>query len=74
MKTTVELDEQVFRRAKMKAAATGRPLRDLIQAALIRELDFLDGEEDLWLEEASKIAANSSIRDAVKSIADGRKY
>ena len=34
MKTTIELPEELFRRAKAEAALTGRNLRDLIEEGL----------------------------------------
>lgn len=39
MRTTVELSDEVFRRAKAEAALRGRKLKDLIEEGLRRVLD-----------------------------------
>lgn len=39
MKTTVEMPEELYRRAKAEAAMKGRRLKDLIQEGLHRVLD-----------------------------------
>jgi hypothetical protein len=38
MKTTIELPEPIFRRAKIHAAATGQTLKQLVLISLSREL------------------------------------
>ena len=39
MKTTIEIPEQLYRRAKSEAALRGRRLKDLIEDGLTRVLD-----------------------------------
>ena len=39
MKTTVEMPEELYRRAKAEAAMRGRPLKDLIEEGLHRVLN-----------------------------------
>lgn len=46
-RTTVTLDEDVFRAVKIKAARTGRRDSQVIEEALRRDLG-LEGLEDLW--------------------------
>lgn len=43
MKTTVELSDQLYRRAKMAAAAQGRRLKDLVEEGLERVLETPSG-------------------------------
>ena len=44
MKTTVELPDELFRRAKATAALRGRKLKDLVEEGLRRVLDAPDVE------------------------------
>jgi hypothetical protein len=46
-RTTVTLDEAVFRAVKVKAARTGKRDSQVIEEALRRDLG-LEGLEDLW--------------------------
>lgn len=46
-RTTVTLDEEVFRAVKIKAARTGRRDSQVIEESLRRDLG-LEGLEDLW--------------------------
>jgi hypothetical protein len=39
MRTTVDLSDEIFRRAKAEAALSGRKLKDLIEEGLRRVLD-----------------------------------
>lgn len=45
MRTTVTLDEDVYRAVKVKAARTGKRESQVIEDALRRDLDWLD---DVW--------------------------
>jgi hypothetical protein len=47
MRTTVTLDEDVFRAVKIKAARTGKRDSQVIEDSLRRDLD-LEGLEDIW--------------------------
>lgn len=44
MKTTVELPDELFRRAKAAAALRGRKLKDLVEEGLRRVLDAPDAD------------------------------
>ena len=46
-RTTVTLDEEVFRAVKIKAARTGKRDSQVIEESLRRDLG-LEGLEDLW--------------------------
>jgi hypothetical protein len=45
MRTTVDLSDQLFRRAKAEAALRGRKFKDLIEEGLLRVLDFPEDPE-----------------------------
>lgn len=45
MKTTVELSDDLYRRAKAAAALRGQRLRDLVEEGLRRVIDSPDGAE-----------------------------
>ncbi len=47
MRTTVTLDEDVFRAVKIKAARTGKRDSQVIEESLRRDLG-IEGLEDLW--------------------------
>jgi hypothetical protein len=56
MKTTLEIPDAVFRRAKSKAAAQGMPLRQFVTEAVEEKLksDALQ-EEKPWLKHMGKL-------------------
>jgi hypothetical protein len=45
MKTTIELDDDLFRRSKAEAALRGQSLKDFFTAALLDYLDDVRGPE-----------------------------
>lgn len=45
MKTTIEISDQLLIDAKKKAAELRRPMRDIVEMALRRELERLAGHE-----------------------------
>jgi hypothetical protein len=49
MKTTLEIPDSTFRRAKAKAAERGIPLRQLVTEALEETLRPEDGDRQPWL-------------------------
>ncbi len=49
MKTTVEISDALFRRAKSAAAERGIPLRELIEEALTDKLRVRAEEERPWM-------------------------
>jgi len=42
VKTTIEIDDELLRRAKVRAAERGEPLKALLERGLQRELDETD--------------------------------
>jgi hypothetical protein len=73
MKTTLEIDDQLFREAKVTAASEGLHLRELIERALTRELAYRNREVEAWLREAAAIAQQGGIADAVAAVREQRR-
>jgi len=56
MKTTLEIPDAVFRRAKSKAAAQGMPLRQFVTEAVEEKLKSdASREEKPWLKHVGKL-------------------
>jgi hypothetical protein len=56
MKTTLEIPDAIFRRAKARAAERDIPLRQLVTEALSRELDSRPGDtKPEWLKWAGQL-------------------
>jgi hypothetical protein len=55
MKTTLEIPDALFRRAKSAAAEQGIPLRELVSEALAEKLRARGGEEKPWLKAFGKL-------------------
>ena len=55
MKTTVEVPDALFRRAKSAAAQRGIPLRILISEALADKLDTAQSQDKPWMESFGKL-------------------
>ncbi len=55
MKTTIEVPDALFRRAKSVAAQRGIPLRALVSEALTDKLRTTDTEDKPWLESFGKL-------------------
>ena len=55
MKTTLEIPDALFRRAKSAAAEQGIPLRELVSAALAEKLRVRGVEEKPWLKAFGKL-------------------
>jgi len=56
MKTTLEIPDAVFRRAKSKAAAQGMPLRQFVTEAVEEKLKSdASREEKAWLKHMGKL-------------------
>lgn len=55
MKTTVEIPDALFRRAKSAAAERGIPLRALVSEALADKLRARDGSEKPWMKTFGKL-------------------
>jgi len=57
MKTTVEIPDALFRRAKSAAAERGIPLRELVSEALADKLRVNRIEERPWMKSFGKLRA-----------------
>jgi hypothetical protein len=55
MKTTLEIPDPLFRRAKSAAAERGIPLRALVTEALADKLRVTGGEEKPWMKSFGKL-------------------
>jgi predicted DNA binding CopG/RHH family protein len=56
MKTTLEIPDAIFRRAKSKAAAQGVPLRQFVTEAVEEKLKTITShEEKPWLKHMGKL-------------------
>jgi hypothetical protein len=55
MKTTLEIPDQLFRRAKSVAAEQGIPLRELVTEALADKLRSARSGEKPWLKSFGKL-------------------
>lgn len=55
MKTTLEIPDALFRRAKSAAAEQGIPLRELVSEALAERLRGRRGEDKPWLNTFGKL-------------------
>ena len=82
MKTTVEIPDALFRRAKSAAADRGVPLRELISEALADKLSPNRAEDRRWMKSFGKLKAvrkesariNRRIEEAFENIeAEDRK-
>ena len=57
MKTTLEIPDALFRRAKSAAAQRGIPFRELVSDAIAEKLNANRREERLWMESFGKLRA-----------------
>lgn len=55
MKTTIEIPDALFRRAKSAAAEQGIPLRELVSEALAEKLRARGGGQKPWLKTFGKL-------------------
>jgi hypothetical protein len=55
MKTTLEIPDPLFRRAKSAAAEQGIPLRTLVTEALAEKLRVPGGEDKPWMKSFGKL-------------------
>ena len=55
MKTTIEIPDTLFRRAKSAAAERGIPLRALVSEALVNKLRVHDGDSKPWMQAFGKL-------------------
>ena len=57
MKTTLEIPDALFRRAKSAAAERGIRFRELVSEAIAEKLNANRREERLWMESFGKLRA-----------------
>lgn len=50
MRTTIRIDDELYRRVKQRAAATGRTIGDVIADAVRLALDGVDSDQDVPVE------------------------
>ena len=55
MKTTIEIPDALFRRAKSKAAERGSPLRELVSEALDEKLRSVAAKDKPWMKSFGKL-------------------
>jgi hypothetical protein len=55
VKTTLEIPDALFRRAKSKAAERGIPLRELVSEAIAEKLSAGDSQTKPWLRSFGKL-------------------
>jgi hypothetical protein len=65
MKTTLEIPDQLFRRAKSFAAEKGIPLRELVSDALAEKLRGGGNDEKPWMKSFGKLR---NMREETKRI------
>jgi hypothetical protein len=78
MRTTVDLSDDLMRRAKKKAADDGVPLRDVVEAALRSYLSHRSAETGYkfqWTTESGELMPGIDLddRDSLFDIMDGIK-
>jgi hypothetical protein len=65
MKTTLEIPDQLFRKAKSFAAEQGIPLRELVSDALAEKLRGRGNDEKPWMKSFGKLR---NMREETKRI------
>jgi hypothetical protein len=78
VRTTLEINDQLFRQAKKKAADDGIPLRRVVEAALQRYLSGQPSQENYrlqWRPQKGRLLPGVRIddRDSLFDIMEGRK-
>ena len=78
MRTTLEINDLLFRQAKKKAADDGIPLRKVVEAALRRYLSGQPPQENyrlLWRPQKGRLLPGVRIddRDSLFDTMEGRK-
>jgi len=74
MKTTVELPEELFRRAKAEAALRGRKFKDLVEEGLRLVLQTPRGERERPRLEELMSAARGVVDSGVADLASNPKH
>jgi Arc/MetJ family transcription regulator len=78
MRTTIDLNDALLRKAKQRAARDGTTLRELVEAALRRYLGGAAGPQRYelkWRTESGRLQPGVRIedRDSLFDIMDGRR-
>jgi hypothetical protein len=78
MRTTIDIGDELMRRAKKKAADDGVPLRDVVESALRRYLSDKPKESGYklrWTTEKGELMPGVDLddRDSLFDIMDGRR-
>jgi hypothetical protein len=68
MKTTLEIPDQLFRRAKSAAAAKGIPLRELVTEALAEKLRDRGSGEKPWMNSFGRLRGLRSETARINAI------
>lgn len=68
MKTTIEIDDRLFRAARMHALDTSRPFRAVVEAALKEYLDRGGGRPTGADDRAARLARVEAILQATDSL------
>ncbi|MDQ2948616.1 MAG: hypothetical protein M3Y27_22215 [Acidobacteriota bacterium] len=71
MKTTLEIPDTLFRRAKSAAAEQGVPLRELVTEALREKLGDRAGEGKPWLKTFGKLRSLRKETARINRIIEG---
>lgn len=71
MKTTLEIPDQLFRRAKSVAAEQGIPLRELVTEALAEKLRSAGGGDKPWLKSFGKLRNLRAETARINAIIEG---
>jgi hypothetical protein len=71
MKTTLEIPDQLFRRAKSVAAEQGIPFRELVTAALAEKLRASGDKDKPWLKSFGKLRGLRTETARINAIIDG---
>jgi hypothetical protein len=71
MKTTLEIPDQLFRRAKSVAAEQGIPLRELVTEALAEKLRTPGGGNRPWLKSFGKLHSLRAETARINTIIEG---
>jgi len=78
MRTTLDINDVLFRAAKRKAAERGTSLRDVVETALRQHLGKAPGKAGYtlhWEPESGRLQAGVDLtdRDALFDLMDGRR-
>jgi len=71
MKTTLEIPDALFRRAKSAAAERGIPFRELVSEALADKLSAARAEEKPWMRSFGKLRSLRKETARINRIIEG---